>query len=227
MLLVGAGPAGLELAGEIMHFFPDKQVTIVDVAPDILAGPYDQELRDELRRQLDKIGVTLLLGSPLRELPATPAATAGPVAVTTAAGDEVTADIWFRCFGVAPATDFVPVALLDETGRVRVDEWLRVRASMACTRSATPPTPTGPPPARPAARPTWWRRACGPAITGEGDEGTYEAPPVGSLVPLGPEAGAGQLPGAGVVGPEKASAIKGRTMLLDLYEVLFDAPVRR
>src|SRR6267142_1495293 len=41
-LIVGAGPAGLELAGEIKAFYPDKHVTIVDVADDILIGPYDQ-----------------------------------------------------------------------------------------------------------------------------------------------------------------------------------------
>src|SRR3982074_3829397 len=55
----GAAAAGLELAGEIKAFYPDKQVTIVDIADDILTGPYDQALRDELRRQLDEMGVAL------------------------------------------------------------------------------------------------------------------------------------------------------------------------
>src|ERR1700680_2565607 len=69
VLLIGAGPSGLELAGEIKAFFPEKHVTIVDVADDILEGPYDQALRDELRRQLAGLGVELRLGSPLRALP--------------------------------------------------------------------------------------------------------------------------------------------------------------
>jgi NADH dehydrogenase FAD-containing subunit len=46
-LIVGAGPSGLELAGEIKAFFPAKHVTIVDISDDILVGPYDQALRDE------------------------------------------------------------------------------------------------------------------------------------------------------------------------------------
>jgi NADH dehydrogenase FAD-containing subunit len=54
-LIVGAGPAGLELAGEIKAFYPDKHVTLADVSEDILTGPYDQPLRDELRRQLDEL----------------------------------------------------------------------------------------------------------------------------------------------------------------------------
>jgi len=65
VLLIGAGPSGLELAGEIKAFFPEKHVTIADISEDILSGPYDQRLRDELRRQLDELGVELKLGSPL------------------------------------------------------------------------------------------------------------------------------------------------------------------
>src|SRR6201746_2513279 len=45
-LIVGAGPAGLQLAGEIKAFFPDKHVTIADISEDILSGPYPQGLRD-------------------------------------------------------------------------------------------------------------------------------------------------------------------------------------
>ena len=72
-LIVGAGPSGLELAGEIKAFFPDKDVTVVDVNPDILTGPFEQDLREELKRQLDKLGVELVLGSPLTALPDAPA----------------------------------------------------------------------------------------------------------------------------------------------------------
>src|SRR5712671_4534810 len=68
-LIVGAGPAGLELAGEIKAFFPEKDVTIADISDEILVGPYDQALRDELRRQLDALGVELRLGTALAELP--------------------------------------------------------------------------------------------------------------------------------------------------------------
>ena len=52
VLIVGAGPTGLELAGEISDRWPEKQITILEPEPEILAGPYKQELRDEVRRQL-------------------------------------------------------------------------------------------------------------------------------------------------------------------------------
>ena len=53
-LLLGAGPVGVELAGEIHAAWPDKAVTIVDVADDVLGGRFSGELRAELRRQLDR-----------------------------------------------------------------------------------------------------------------------------------------------------------------------------
>jgi len=61
------------------------------------------------------------------------------------------------------------------------------------------------------------------AITGDGEAGDYQPMPTVILVPLGPEGGAGQLPAGGVAGPEVASEIKGRTMLVDRYSALFDA----
>jgi thioredoxin reductase len=129
-LIVGAGPAGLELAGEIKAFYPDKDVTIVDVADDILTGPYDQALRDELRRQLDALGVELRLGSALRQLPTAPPATLDTIRITTEDGHELVADIWFRAFGVRPYSEYLEGGSLsdrrDERGYLRVDEHLRV-----------------------------------------------------------------------------------------------------
>src|ERR1039457_1529236 len=64
---VGAGAPGLELSGEIKAFFPEKEVTVADVSNDIMAGPFDQALRDELRRQLDALGVRRPLDRPPRQ----------------------------------------------------------------------------------------------------------------------------------------------------------------
>ena len=45
VLLVGAGAVGIELAGEIKAVWPSKQVTLVDVADDVLGGPFRPELK--------------------------------------------------------------------------------------------------------------------------------------------------------------------------------------
>ena len=129
VLLLGAGPVGIELAGEIKAVWPGKQVTLVDVAGDVLGERYRPDLKAELRRQLTDLGAGLLLGSPLRAGPPTAPGEPGTFTVTTQAGDEVTADIWFRCYGVTPASDYLAgglAAARRPDGFVEVTPELRV-----------------------------------------------------------------------------------------------------
>ena len=106
-MLLGAGAVGLEFAGEIAHAWPDKVITLVDQAPEILPGPYGPSLRDELNRQLDELGVERVLGASLVELPAAEPGELGAFDVVTAAGTRIEGDIWFRTYGVQPSTDYV------------------------------------------------------------------------------------------------------------------------
>ncbi|WP_220447504.1 FAD-dependent oxidoreductase [Nonomuraea diastatica] len=228
MLLIGAGAAGLELAGEIRAFFPHKHVTVADAAPDILPGPFGQELRDELRKQLDALGIELKLGSRLRELPGAAPATAAPVAIATEAGEKMTADIWFRCFGATPRTDYLRGSLAlarDERGYVRVDEHLRVQGHERVFAIGDISDADRDMAAYAGAQGELLAANLRTMITGAGEAAAYEKQPTVILVPLGPEGGAGQLPGQdGIIGPEAASEIKGRTMLVERATALFDAP---
>jgi NADH dehydrogenase FAD-containing subunit len=228
VLVIGAGPAGLELAGEIKATFPEKRVTVADRSPDVLAGPFDQELREELRRQLDKLGVDLVLGSPLRGLPEVEPGTAGSFSVTTEAGEELAADIWFRCFGVVPALGYLRGALAEarnEAGYLRVDDQLRVhgqdRVFAIGDISDAEPNMAG----LASFQADFLAENLKALVTGEGEPGGYQIHPPIIAVPLGPEGGAGQLPGVeGVAGPELIATVKGRAMLVDLHTQHFDAP---
>ncbi|HLN06297.1 MAG TPA: FAD-dependent oxidoreductase, partial [Acidimicrobiales bacterium] len=129
VLLLGAGAVGVELAGEIRAIWPEKAVTLLDMADDVLGDRFAVELRAELRRQLAEIGVEVLLGSPLQEDPPTVPGELGAFAVTTQAGRELTADIWFRCFGVSPVSDYLTgtlAAARNSDGFVDVTEHLQV-----------------------------------------------------------------------------------------------------
>ena len=227
VLLIGAGPAGLELAGEIKAFFPEKHVTIVDVADDILDGPYDQALRDELRRQLDGLGVELRLGSPLRALPTVAPATAASIAITTAAREELTADVWYRCFGVAIHTEYLRGALAearDGGGYVHVDEHLQVVGQDRVFALGDIADADRNMAGMAGAQAKVVADNIRALITGEGELAVYQQFPPVIAVPLGPEGGAGQLPGHdGIAGPETIAEIKGRAMLLDHFETLFNA----
>ena len=107
VLLIGAGLVGIELAGEIVAKWPDKHVTLLDVADDVLGVRFRADLRAELRKQLLDLGVELVLGEGLSELPSTVANALATFTVTTSSGRQITADIWFQCFGVSPVSDYL------------------------------------------------------------------------------------------------------------------------
>ncbi|GAA4622244.1 hypothetical protein GCM10023196_013650 [Actinoallomurus vinaceus] len=128
VLILGAGPVGLELAGEIKEVWPHKHVTIVDPAEQLLAA-YRPEMRQDLHRQLDELGVELRLGTALTAPPATGPGRAGAFTVTTSSGDEITADIWFRAHGVQVNSDYLADGRLTTPttqGQVPVTESLNV-----------------------------------------------------------------------------------------------------
>jgi apoptosis-inducing factor 2 len=106
VLILGAGPVGLELSGEIREVWPHKHVTLVDRSAEVLPG-YLQQVRENLHRQLEALGIDLRLGTGIAEMPPTPEGTHGNFTVTTTAGDEVNADIWFRSFGSQVNTDYL------------------------------------------------------------------------------------------------------------------------
>ncbi|MFF0149977.1 NAD(P)/FAD-dependent oxidoreductase [Micromonospora sp. NPDC005203] len=131
VLILGAGPVGLELSGEIKEVWPDKHVTLVDPAEQLLPG-FAPEMRDDLHRQLDELGIQVRLGTSLAAPLTTDANRAATVTVTTTDGDKITADIWFRAFGLRTNSDYLGdgrLTTLTSQGQVAVTETLNVRGS--------------------------------------------------------------------------------------------------
>jgi apoptosis-inducing factor 2 len=225
VLLLGAGPVGIELAGEIKAVWPGKQVTLVDVAGDVLGEQYRPDLKAELRRQLEDLGVELLLGSPLTAEPPNSPGELASFTVTTQSGAEVTADIWFRCYGVAPASDFLagglaaarrPDGFVEVTPELRVAGQDRVFAlgDVSAADSSKGAGAAG----RQAQVVAGNVRAL---ITGDGELARYEPAPPSIIVPVGPDGGAGQRHGSeDLVPAEVVSQLKGRDMMVDRFAEL-------
>jgi len=63
ILIVGGGPVGVELAGEIADHYPKKEITLVHSHEKLLQGPYSDALRSRLLGKLQKeLKVTVILG---------------------------------------------------------------------------------------------------------------------------------------------------------------------
>lgn len=116
VLILGAGPVGLELAGEIREAWPAKRITVVDRSARLLPG-YLPEVREALVRQLAQLSIDLHLHTSLITMPPVRDGVRAPFAVATTSGETIRADIWFRAFGSR-----VNTAYLDDGALVRLTE---------------------------------------------------------------------------------------------------------
>jgi NADH dehydrogenase FAD-containing subunit len=225
VLILGAGPVGLELAGEITDVWPDKHVTIVDPAERLLPG-YEPELVADLHRQLDDRGVQLRLG--VSVTPPTEPGRAGTFTVT-AGGDEITADIWFRAHGVRVNSDYLADGLLTTRtadGQVTVTETLNVQGHdhVYAVGDLTDVAE--------AKRAGWAMKHAevvaeniAAQLRGEEPTATYQPLPHPMiLLPLGAQGGVGQLPtpdGPSVVPATTVSQYKGADLFTGRFTEQF------
>lgn len=225
VLLLGAGPVGLELAGEIRAQWPDKAITIVDPAEDVVTGDFPAEFRTELRRQLADLGVDLVLGTSLRELPPTEPGQAKRFTVETLSGKEITADVWLRCYGVRPNSGYLTGELATARradGHVEVTAELRLpghdRVFAVGDLTAVPEAKMARSAGAHAGIVAGNIRAL---IDGTGELSGYEPAGPFIAIPLGPTGGSGYLPDRGVLDAETTSQMKGADLLVSRFATLF------
>ncbi|NCT89383.1 FAD-dependent oxidoreductase [Cellulomonas sp. APG4] len=230
VMIVGGGPVGLELAGELTAAVPGLGVTVVDREPDVLmAGDYLPELRTTVREQLAARGVDFVLGAPLGYLPMQDVGLYAPFSVETTAGTRIDAQMWFRAYGSRAQTDYLDTRLASlrhYDGTLPVTEHLTVRgydrlfaigdisdvreskrASAAMDHAEVVATNVL------------------DVLAGRAPSATYTPARERIVLPLGPEGGASQLEGEHgrvVVGPVQTSEIKGRDLFSTAIAELFN-----
>lgn len=223
VLLLGAGPVGLEFAGEMRAEWPDKQITIIDPTERILPR-YAPELRAEITQQLEALDIRVILGNRLTAEPKTEPGQLGEFTVITDTGEPITADIWFRCYGVTPVTDYLAGSLraaLLPSGQVEVDDSLIVAGHDTVYAVGDITSVAEAKQAGAAIRHAEVAAAnIRAAITGDGERAVYQ-PSDAILVPLGPGGGASQIPGVGVVGADTTAQYKGADLMTGRFDELF------
>ncbi|ANN16740.1 pyridine nucleotide-disulfide oxidoreductase [Amycolatopsis orientalis] len=224
VLLLGAGPVGLELAGEIKAVWPEKAVTIVDPAEGILPG-FPDDFRAEIRRQLDELGVELLLGTSLTESPVSEPGQAKTFTAALTSGGEVTADLWFQCFGGAPHTAYLDgdlAAARQANGQVAVTAELRLpgqeRVFALGDITALPEGKL----AKVAGDHAEVVVANIRALIEGGELRTHTPGAPMISLPLGPSGGATYTVETGILDAATTSEIKGSHMMVSRFEELFN-----
>ncbi|MFD0558090.1 NADH dehydrogenase FAD-containing subunit [Stackebrandtia endophytica] len=235
VLLLGAGPVGIELAGEIRSTWPDKHITLIEPARDILSGGFIEgfdedvadQLRSELRRQLRDLGISLILGDSLRHDPPTSTGIKSGFAASTWGGTSLTADIWFQCYGRQPVSRVLSRQLsgawrtdgrLSVMPDLRLPGQSRVFAIGDVTRTQALDT------AVVAMEQGGFVAEQIKSLAGGGDPVAYEPSQPLFLIPLGTGGGASYSPDGGILDAETTTLYKGNDLFLTKYCEIFDVP---
>ena len=123
ILIIGGGPVGVELAGEIVVDFPDKKVILAHGGSRLIEflGPKASE---KALGWLRKKNVEVLLNERVD------VDNRSEKTYRTSSGQTIEADCDFLCVGRKVSSSWMQSSflkeVLDETGRVKVDEYLRV-----------------------------------------------------------------------------------------------------
>ncbi|PYI09194.1 FAD/NAD(P)-binding domain-containing protein [Aspergillus sclerotiicarbonarius CBS 121057] len=117
--VIGGGAVGIEMAAEIKHQYPLKDVTLIHSRSSLLSSePVSIEFRDQVHKVVQSGGVNVLLNNRVLDVTADGNS---PKTITLERGDSISADevIWATS-SAAPITDFLPTEALDEKGFVNV-----------------------------------------------------------------------------------------------------------
>ncbi|XP_047322407.1 apoptosis-inducing factor homolog B-like [Impatiens glandulifera] len=125
ILIIGGGPTGVELAGEITVDYPDKAVTLVHRGSRLLEfiGP---KASQKALKWLEGKGVEVKLGQSIDMSSGSEESNK----YVTSKGETVKADCFFLCFGKPVGSEWLKETILknslDSSGRLKVDENCRV-----------------------------------------------------------------------------------------------------
>ena len=117
VVIVGGGLVGVELAGEILDVYKDKEVKIIHAGEKLIDRNSEKAIRYAEKR-LVKNGAKILFNEKLKDV-------RNGFCVTDA-GTRLKADLVFLCNGIKPNYEFMPRGWLNEKHQVKVNWFLQV-----------------------------------------------------------------------------------------------------
>ncbi|KXJ88331.1 hypothetical protein Micbo1qcDRAFT_207583 [Microdochium bolleyi] len=131
IVVAGAGPTGVETAGELAaHFGSKKEITLVNANEHVLAGSNVlPSLAHTVEQDLRKLGVKVLARTKVVKTDSTAKDGSTSTILSLSNGSTLKADVYLPLFGVRVNTEFVPSQLLDELGNVKLDRTMRVEGT--------------------------------------------------------------------------------------------------
>lgn len=103
IVVIGGGPAGIELAADVKTEYPDKQVTLVHSHATLLNGHFGDTLRQRVLIELESQGVRVILGQRASE---------ADKEVVLSSGERIPCDCLVRSCPVLSLSSLVSMAIL-------------------------------------------------------------------------------------------------------------------
>jgi len=119
IIIVGAGPVGVETAGDIAQAYPKKSVTLVSSHERVLPG-LKKSAGSSAESSLRKLGVKIVPSARVTETTHDEASGKSTVALST--GSNLDATLVISAAGNLPNSSFMPASTLDSDGWVKIDQ---------------------------------------------------------------------------------------------------------
>ncbi|KAF0421290.1 FAD/NADP-binding domain-containing protein [Gigaspora margarita] len=107
ILIIGGGPVGIELAGEIASVYQDKEVALVHSEGHLLTDQFPKKLSDLLTKQLNELNVKLIFGEKIIFPSSGIGDGLSPLTLETDKGTRIDSDVQFVAFGAKPNTEVI------------------------------------------------------------------------------------------------------------------------
>ncbi|KAK6532793.1 hypothetical protein TWF281_006969 [Arthrobotrys megalospora] len=126
--IAGAGPTGVETAGELAAAYGNqKQITLICAGDNVLhTSEVLPSVFQTVERDLQKLGVKVIHKT---KVETSSKESGGQTKLVLSNGENLTTDLYLPLFGVQVNTAWLPSTLLDEAGNVKLDPYMRVQGT--------------------------------------------------------------------------------------------------
>ncbi|KAF5667341.1 apoptosis-inducing factor 2 [Fusarium heterosporum] len=124
IIVAGAGPTGVETAGEIAYLYGNKKEVVLLSAGPVVLADCPEAVSKSAHSQLEALGVKVKLNARSGDAVTLPN---GKKEVVLSGGERLTTDLLIPTFGMTPNSSFIPMSLLDHRGYVKVDHFFAVK----------------------------------------------------------------------------------------------------
>ncbi|KAI8976900.1 hypothetical protein BDB01DRAFT_801803, partial [Pilobolus umbonatus] len=124
VLMVGGGPVGIELAGEIRENYPDKKISIIHPFDSLLSEDFPDSFRKKADQLVKKNKIDVIYKDSIVNPPSSYYFPNAPV--VTKEGKSVNVDLVILTYGNRPATEWISDDIKSANGYIKVRPTLQV-----------------------------------------------------------------------------------------------------